>query len=121
VMSTARNFTVDKGVAPFVPYHSEDEPSVLCWDCHGWLIGPHERRFCHCKEPGAVSPADAERFRSLEALRDALAEAYRMRLFKVLLPLLDGVTKGEARAAWDSLWTAARLRAARRLAERGLR
>jgi hypothetical protein len=44
-----------------------------------------------------------------------------MRLFKVLHPMLDGATEDEARAAWDGLWATARLRAARRLAERGLR
>ena len=104
---------------PFVPYHAEDEPPVLCWDCHGYIVGPPGRRLCHCHEPGAVSPADAEKRRALEALRDVLAETYRRRWFRVLMPLL--VDEGEARAAWDGLWTAARLRAARRLAERGLR
>jgi hypothetical protein len=102
----------------FVPYHSEDEPLVLCWDCHGYLVGPPGRRLCHCQEPGAVSPAEAEKFRALEALRDALAETYRRRWFRVLMPLLGA--EDEARAAWDGLWIAARPRAARRLAERGL-
>jgi hypothetical protein len=107
------------GEAPFVPYHAEDEPPVLCWDCHGYLIGPPGRRLCHCQEPGTVSPAEAEKFRALEALRDALAETYRRRWFRVLTPLLEA--EDEARAAWDGLWTAARSRAARRLAERSLR
>jgi hypothetical protein len=106
---------------PLVPYHSEDGPPILCWDCHGFLVGPPGRRLCHCQEPGAVSPAEADRLRSLEALRDALAATHRMRLFKVLHPMLDGATEDEARAAWDGLWATARLRAARRLAERGLR
>jgi hypothetical protein len=101
---------------PFVPYHAEDEPPVLCWDCHGYLVGPPGRRLCHCPQPGAVSPAEAERRRTLEALRDALAETYRRRWFRVLMPLLDGA-EDEARAAWNGLWTAARSRAARRLAE----
>jgi hypothetical protein len=104
---------------PFVPYHSEDEPPVLCWDCHGYLVGPPGRRLCHCQEPGAVSLVEAEKFRALKALRDALAETYRRRWFRVLMPLLDA--EDEARAAWDGLWIAARGRAARRLAERGLR
>ena len=89
---------------PFVPYHSEDEPPVLCWECHGYLVGPPGRRLCHCQEPVVVSPAEADRLRSLEALRDALAAAHRERLFKVLRPMLDGATKDEARTAWDSLW-----------------
>jgi hypothetical protein len=55
------------------------------------------------------------------ALRDALAETYRRRWFKVLRPMLDDATKDELRAAWDGLWPAAQERAARRLAERGLR
>jgi hypothetical protein len=104
---------------PFVPYHAEDEPPVLCWDCHGYLVAPPGRRLCHCQEPGAVSPAEGEKFRALEALRDALAEAYRRRWFRVLMPLLD--VEDEARAAWDGLWSSARSRAARRLAERSLR
>jgi hypothetical protein len=104
---------------PFVPYHSEDEPPVLCWDCHGYLVGPPGRRLCHCQEPGAVSLVEAEKFRALKALRDALAETYRRRWFRVLMPLLDA--EDEARAAWDGLWIAARGRAARRLAERSLR
>jgi hypothetical protein len=58
---------------------------------------------------------------ALAALRDALAETYRRRWFKVLRPLLDGATEDEARAAWTSLWPAVRERAARKLAERGLR
>jgi hypothetical protein len=105
---------------PFVAYHSEDEPPVMCWECHGYLVGPPGRRLCHCQQPDAVSPAEADRLRSLEALRDALAATHRKRLFKVLCPMLDGATEDEARAAWDGLWCAARLRAARRLAERGL-
>jgi hypothetical protein len=68
-----------------------------------------------------LSPAEADRLRSLEALRDALAATYRERLFKVLRPMLDGATKDEARAAWDGLWPFAQKRAARRLAEGGLR
>jgi hypothetical protein len=104
---------------PFVPYHSEEEHPVLCWTCHGFLVGPPGRRLCHCRELGTVSPAEAEKLRSLEALRDALAEAYRRRWFRVLIPLLDA--EDEARAAWDGLWSAALSRAARRLAEGGLR
>lgn len=106
---------------PFVPYHSEEDPPVLCWECHGYLVGPPGRRLCHCQESGAVSPAEAEKLRALEALRDALAENYRRRWFRVLMPLLDDADENEARAAWDGLWTAARSRAARRLAERDLR
>lgn len=66
-----------------------------------------------------MSPAEAEKFRALEAQRDALAETYRRRWFRVLMPLLD--EEDEARAAWDGLWISARSRAARRLAEGGLR
>jgi hypothetical protein len=83
---------------PLVPYHAEDEPPVLCWDCHGYLVGPPGRRLCHCPQPGAVSPAEAERLRALETMRDALAETYRRRWFRVLMPLL-GCAEDEARAA----------------------
>jgi len=106
---------VAEEAGPFVPYHSEDEPPVLCWDCHGYLVGPPGRRLCHCQKPGTVSPAETEKFRALEAIRDALAEAYRRRWFRVLMPLLDA--EDEARAAWDALLCAARKRAACRLAE----
>lgn len=68
-----------------------------------------------------MAPTDAEKLHAVEALRDALAENYRRRWFRVLMPLLDGASEDEARAAWDGLWTAARSRAARRLSERGLR
>jgi|SRR5215211_955554 len=71
---------------PLVPYHEEDGAFVLCWSCHGFLVGPPDRRLCNCQEPGPASPAEAERLHSLEALRDALAETHRMRLFKVLRP-----------------------------------
>jgi hypothetical protein len=101
---------------PFVPHHIEDEdgPFEICWQCHGWIIGPPGRRLCVCPQPGSVSSAFA-------ALRDALAQSYRQRWFKVLRPVLDDVDKDEARAVWEALLPAARARAARRLAERGLR
>jgi hypothetical protein len=105
---------------PLVPYHSEDEPPVLCWGCHGYLVGLPGRRLCHCRQPGVVSPAEEDRLRSLEALRDALAATHRARLFNILRPMLEGATNDEARAAWDGLWPFAQKRAARRLAERGL-
>lgn len=135
-MFRARNVPVDEGIGPrsviaeakaaeetgpFVPYHAEEGPFAFCWDCHGYLVGPPGRRLCHCQESPTVSPADAEKLHALEALRDALAETYRRRWFRVLMPLLEGADEDEARAAWDGLWTAARERAARRLAERGLR
>jgi len=85
----------------------------MCWDCHGWLIGPPETRLCHCQKPASVS-------REFGVLRDAFAESYRRRWFRILMPLLDSADEDEARAVWDGLWTAARERAARRLAERGL-
>jgi len=116
---TDRTACCEAQEGPFVPYYAEDEPPVLCWECHGYIVGPPGRRLCHCHEPGIVSPAEAEKYRALKALRDALAEAYRRRWFLVLMPLLDA--EDEARAAWESLWCAARKRAARRLAERGLR
>src|SRR5215218_8655602 len=76
--------------ATFIPYHAEDESSVLCWDCHGYIVGPPGRRLCHCQqELEVVSPAEAEKLRALAALRDALAETYRRRWFRVLMPLLD--------------------------------
>jgi hypothetical protein len=109
-----------EGRGPWVPYHAEDETPVLCWDCHGFLVGPPGRRLCHCQGSGTVPPAEAEKFHALEALRDAMAETYRRRWFRVLMPLLDSADEDEARAAWDGLWTAARSRAARRLAESGL-
>jgi hypothetical protein len=118
-LATRPTCCVAEDESPFVPHHAEDEPPVFCWSCHGYLIGPPERRLCHCQEPGAVSPAEAEKFRTLEALRDALAEVYRRRWFRVLKPLLNA--EDEARAAWDGLWTAARSRAARRLADRSSR
>jgi hypothetical protein len=68
-----------------------------------------------------VSPAEVEKLRTLEALRDARAAGYRRRWFKVLLPDMDGADEDEARAVWNGLWPAARLRAARRLAQAGLR
>lgn len=105
---------------PFVPYHDEDGAFVLCWDCHGYLIGPPGRRLCRCEEPGPVSPTEETRLRALEALRDALAESYRRRWFRVLMPILDGAPEDEARAAWDGLRCAACKRAARRLAKRNL-
>jgi hypothetical protein len=107
-----------EGEPCFVPYHDENVV-VYCWDCHGFVIGPPGRRLCHCQDPGPLSPTDAETLRSLEALRDALAETLRVQLFKLLLPMLDGAAEDEARAAWDSLWGAARSLAARRLAEEG--
>jgi hypothetical protein len=101
---------------PFVPHHIEDEggPFEICWQCHGWIIGPPGRRLCVCPQPGSVSSAFA-------ALRDALAQSYRQRWFKVLRPVLDDADKDEARAVWEALLPAACERAARRLAERGLR
>ena len=100
---------------PFVPYHSADEDPVFCWEgCHGFIIGPLGTRLCVCPQPQPVSPA-------FVAMRDALAEIYRRRWFKVLRPSLDGATENEARVAWDGLWVAAQQRAAHRLAERGLR
>ena len=116
---TGRPACCETEEGPFVPYHAEDEPPVLCWDCHGYLVGPPGRRLCHCQQPGIMSPTEAEKFRTLEPLRDALAEVYRRRWFLVLLPLLDA--EDEARAAWEGLWVSARKRAAWRLAERGLR
>jgi hypothetical protein len=68
-----------------------------------------------------VSPAEADRLEALEGLRDALAATHRMRLFKLLRPMLDGATEDEARAAWGGLWPFAQQRAARLLAKRGLR
>jgi hypothetical protein len=115
-----RASTSTEGDTYFVPYHAEDG-FVLCWGCHGYLVGPPGRRLCHCQEPGPVSPAEAEKLRTLKALRDARAAGYRRRWFKALLPHMRGADKDEARAVWDGLWPAARLRAARRLAERGLR
>jgi len=105
---------------PFVPYHEEDGAFVLCWDCHGYLVGPPGSRLCRCEEPGPVSPTEEARFLAIEALRDALAEAYRRRWFRVLMPLLEGAIEDESRAAWDGLRCAACKRAARRLAERKL-
>ena len=98
------------------PHHIEDEegPFEICWQCHGWLIGPSGRRLCVCPQPGSVSSAFA-------ALRDALAQSYRQRWFKVLRPVLDDADKDQARAVWEALLPAAHERAARRLAARGLR
>jgi len=113
-MTAARNIRADEVVEPLVPYHSEDGDFELCWTCHGYLVGPPETRLCDCPRPGAVSPAFA-------ALRDALAQSYRRRWFRVLVPSLDSADEDDARAVWDGLWSAAREHAARRLAQRGLR
>ena len=104
---------------PFVPYHTEEGAFVLCWGCHGYLVGPPGRRLCRCQDPGPISSAESEKLSSLRALRDALAECYRRRWFKVLLQHMDGADEGEARAAWSSLLRPARERAARKVAKRG--
>jgi hypothetical protein len=104
-----------------VPHHTEDDAFVVCWTCHLWIVAPVGRPLCTCSVPGPVSPGEADKLVALEALRDALASAYRRRLFKLLLPMLDGATRDEAEAAWTGLWPVARERAARRLRERGLR
>src|SRR5215211_6128548 len=46
--------------APFVPHHAE-EGFVLCWECHGYLVGPVGRRLCRCQDLGPVSPAQSEK------------------------------------------------------------
>ena len=115
MMSAPRYTPAGESIEPFVPYHSEDEPPVFCWEgCHGFLVGPPGKRLCVCPQPGSVSPAFA-------ALRDVLAERYRRRWFRILMPLLDNADEYEARGVWDGLWPAAQERAARRLTERGLR
>jgi hypothetical protein len=42
--------------ATFVPYHSEDEDPVFCWQgCHGYLVGPPGTRLCSCPQPMPAS------------------------------------------------------------------
>ena len=105
---------------PFVAYHSEEGPYLFCFECHGYLVGPPGRRLCGCGEPAPLPPRLAEKARVLEGVRDALAETYRRRWFKLVLPLIGDADRAEARAAWDALWPAARRRAALLMKERGL-
>ena len=105
----------------FVPHHAEERPYTFCFECHGYLIGPVERRLCNCGAPTPLPPRLAEKARVLDGVRDALAEAYRRRLFRIMLPMLDGATEEDAREAWRALWPVARTRAARCMEERGLR
>src|SRR5829696_5715787 len=37
---------------PLVPYHEEDGAFVLCWRCHGYIVGPLGRRLCQCRSRG---------------------------------------------------------------------
>jgi hypothetical protein len=104
----------------FVPYHAEEGPYEVCWTCHGFLVGPPGRRLCACHEPAPLPPGLAEKARVLDGMRDALAEAYRRRWFRLLLRLIGDADRAEARAAWDALWPVARRRAARLMEERGL-
>ena len=106
--------------AQLVPYHSEDGPYLFCFTCHGYLVGPVGRRLCDCGEPAPLPPTLVEKARVLDGMRDALAESYRRRWFRLLIALVDDTEEAEARAAWDALWPVARERAARKLAERGL-
>ncbi len=103
-----------------IPHYSEAGPFVFCFGCHGYLVGPEGQRLCDCNEPAPLPPHLAEKARVLAGMRDALAETYRRRLFRILMPLLTDVTEEEARAAWDGLFPASRERATRKLAERGL-
>ena len=115
-----RNRRVAEEDELFVPYHEEGGQYELCWTCHGYLVGPPGRRLCSCHEPAPLPPVLAEKARVLEGMRDALAETYRRRWFRLLIPLLGDADEVEARAAWDALWPVARVRAARRLSERGM-
>jgi hypothetical protein len=108
-------------IGPIVPYHSQDETCILCWSCHGFVIGPPGRRLCACAEPGPASRAEADKLQALAALRDARAVGYQRRWFKLLLPHMEGADEDEALAVFEALWRPACERAARRLAERGLR
>ncbi|MBA3426371.1 MAG: hypothetical protein H0U04_17965 [Rubrobacter sp.] len=103
-----------------MPHYSEEGPYVFCFTCHGYLVGPVGRRLCECGAPEPLPDHLAEKARMLGGMRDALAEAYRRRLFRLLIAFLGDANEAEARAAWDALWTVARERATRRLAERGL-
>src|SRR5215210_9186482 len=79
----------------FVPYHAEEGPYRFCFECHGYLIGPLGRRLCACREPAPLPPHLAEKARVLDGMRDALAETYRRRWFRIMLPMLDGPSKEE--------------------------
>jgi hypothetical protein len=104
---------------PFAPYYSEDGTCILCWSCHGYLVRPEGTRLCACDDPGPFTPAAKQKLRALEAVRDSLATAYQRRLFRVVLPLLEGdIEAGEA--AWLALWGPSRALAANRLAARGI-
>jgi hypothetical protein len=104
----------------FAPYESGEGPYIFCWGCHGFIIGPPGRRLCSCHNPAPLPPALAEKALALDGMRDALAEAYRRRWFRLLLHVLGDAEETEARAAWEALWPVARERATRKLAERGL-
>ena len=104
----------------FEPYHCEEGPFAFCWTCHGFLVGPPGRRLCGCHEPTPLPPALVEKARVLDGIRDALAESFRRRWFRLLIPLIGDAAESEARAAWEALWPVARERAARRLREKGL-
>ena len=105
---------------PFVPYEAEEGPYVFCFQCHGYLVGPVGRRLCECGAPEALPDHLMEKARVAGGMRDALAESYRRRWFRLLIPLLGDANEAEVRVAWVALWSVARERATRRLAERGL-
>lgn len=105
---------------PFVPHHAEEGPYFFCFECHGYMIGPVGRRLCNCEAPALLPPRLGEKARVLDGVRDALAGAYRRRLFRMILPMLDGATEKDAREAWRALWPVARTRAARLMEQRGL-
>lgn len=105
---------------PFQPYHSEDEPVVACFSCHGMLVGRPGQRLCHCGKPEPLPPALAEKARVLQEVRDATAATYRKRIFPLVLALLDGADESEGRELWRALWPVARDHIERRMEERGL-
>ena len=61
-MSAAGNMPAGEAAEPFVPYHSEVDDPVLCWqeDCHGYLVGPLGTRLCRCPQPMAEIEAESD-------------------------------------------------------------
>jgi len=104
----------------FEPYHSEAEPVVCCFRCHGMIVGRPGQRLCRCNQPEPLPPALAEKARVLAEARDAAAVVYRRRVFPVMLAVLGDADEAEGRELWRALWPVARDHVERRMQERGL-
>src|SRR5688572_6889349 len=74
---------------PFVSYHSEEGPYEVCWACHGFLVGPTERRLCECGEPDPIAPGGAGQAEARDDICQVLAAALRRRWFGRLKPVMQ--------------------------------